>query len=314
MPGVWRTAIPALALALVTACSKSNAPPDVAQQSASDRDTGAAQETAGAAGGASHADELAHDAGGSPSADRAGLGRDAAMAVETDAGVATSGTADAGAAAELDCAFTGEPRIEPADSEFSTPQRFSLEGISELPEGCVRYAIDPDSYSRYGSGKRDSIDFDPATGELATSRLRNNTVFEVTAFVAGEPVATTAARYLDGSDPLHGLYEEIAVLRCPDHAEEARDEVGELRLTGDLTVTFHPFETYTDYEGQYTWTSDPDDPRRGQLELSVATGEVPDSFDPSGSFYARPDGLLELRDLWLGPGDAQCGHVFERIW
>jgi len=79
-------------------------------------------------------------------------------------------------------------------------------------------------------------------------------------------------------------------------------------------VTFTAFETYVDYKGSYGSRRDPLDPRHGELEFSVEWSNfVPDSVDAMGSFYARPDGLLELRDLWRGPDAAQCGHVFERF-
>jgi hypothetical protein len=78
-------------------------------------------------------------------------------------------------------------------------------------------------------------------------------------------------------------------------------------------VTYQPFETYVDFAGHVTWMRNTIEGYAGRFEFSVVQSSfVPDNLDSAGGYVARPDGRLELRDVWLGPGAAECGHVLER--
>lgn len=225
-----------------------------------------------------------------------------------------AGTVDAGPA--LDCAFSGAPRIEPSDAEIARTQRFTLEGISPLPEGCLRWSSMPDSFPLYGTSERDPVELDPTTGELRVSNIPNNTPLTIRASIEGEVIAMTTVRYFDPSRLVRGIFAETAVLRCPDHVEVPRNEVGEIIFDGELSVTFAPFESYVDIHGRYTWMPTTADGREAALELVVDDYPAfldPQWLDTSGTFIAHEDGSFELRDIWLGPDEPQCGHVLRRV-
>jgi hypothetical protein len=83
------------------------------------------------------------------------------------------------------------------------------------------------------------------------------------------------------------------------------------RADGTFSVTWQPFEIYTDYFGKYVY-----DMQNGSLELTIENGNyIPSDVDTSGSFYIHGDNRLILKDLWLGSSrdsssPAQCGHRF----
>jgi hypothetical protein len=120
----------------------------------------------------------------------------------------------------------------------------------------------------------------------------------------------------DADMPWSGCWKEIGQIDCGSGADfEAEDEIGELRLLPDnrYSITWHPFETYTDYIGRYTIN-----PVEGTI-----TFEHDDEagIDGDGSFSFRENGDLELRDIWFGsfyddseagPVQASCGYVFRQ--
>lgn len=214
---------------------------------------------------------------------------------------------------ELDCSFTGEPRIEPADAEVSSPQQFTLVGVSALPAGCLRWSSSPSGFDVYNSmGEYDEVDLDSDTGALSVWGLPNDVVLTISAVVADKAVAMTTVRYYDPGRALSGALHEVAVLRCPDYVEVPRTGIGEVFLE-DFKVTFQPFETYVDYSGFSSINVDAQDPRRGTFSFEVDWSNFePETLVRSGSYTARLDGRIELRDVWLGPDQAQCGHVLER--
>jgi len=113
-----------------------------------------------------------------------------------------------------------------------------------------------------------------------------------------------------------GCWKEIGQIDCDSGAEfEAEDAIGELRLlpNGSYSITWHPFETYTDYAGRYTIK-----PAEGTIafEHDEAAG-----FDGDGTYSFRENGDLELSDIWFGsfyedpdagPVQASCGYVFRQ--
>ena len=114
--------------------------------------------------------------------------------------------------------------------------------------------------------------------------------------------------------PWSGCWREIARIDCETGGEFESDEsIGELRLRSDgrYSVTWHPFETFTDYAGDY---------RVDELDGSITFDQINSpGFDGEGFYLIRENGDLELQDIWLGyfysDADSQsetiaCGYVF----
>jgi hypothetical protein len=128
----------------------------------------------------------------------------------------------------------------------------------------------------------------------------------------GPPTHGPTVHYFEPTRALEGVFSEVGVLRCPDYVEVPREQIQEIFLE-DFQVTFMSFETYVDYSGVSSHEPNLVDPRSGTFEFTVDwSNQKPDTLDYSGTYRARPDGYLELRDVWLGPDAAQCGHVLER--
>ncbi len=120
----------------------------------------------------------------------------------------------------------------------------------------------------------------------------------------------------DANMPWSGCWQEIGQIDCESGAEfEADDAIGELRFLPDgrYSITWHPFETYTDYAGRYNISS-----AEGTIafEHDEAAG-----FDGDGTYSLRENGDLELVDIWFGsfyedpdtePERASCGYVFRK--
>jgi hypothetical protein len=119
----------------------------------------------------------------------------------------------------------------------------------------------------------------------------------------------------DEDMPWSGCWREVGQLDCDTGDEfEPEEEIGELRLNpdGSYSITWHPFETYTDYAGKYTID---------EANHTIAFNH-PDSskYDFSGFFMVRSNGDLILTDMWFGPFykdletssvKASCGYVFQ---
>lgn len=119
----------------------------------------------------------------------------------------------------------------------------------------------------------------------------------------------------DKNSPWSGCWREIKQIDCETGSEfEAEEEIGELRMKADGTysITWHPFEHYTDFIGSYEV-----DETGGKITFS-SNGKP--GFDGDGFFLIREDGTLELREIWFGMFyddtevetlDIPCGYVFE---
>lgn len=252
----------------------------------------------------------ARDAGGSARADAddAGGGANADAAIDRPAVDAGS---DAGP--EPECSFSGELRIEPGDVEVAGAVQLTLVGNVQPPTGCVQWRTVPSSFSIFGSRELNEVVIDAETGELEVSNLPNDVSLWVIARIGSEDVAMTTVRYYDPRRALSGVFREIAVLRCPDYVEMPREQIQEIMLEDGFQVTFQAFETYVDYAGASSSQRDPTDPRGGSFSFSVDWANFePETLITSGRYVAR-NGVVELRDLWLGPDEAQCGHVLERF-
>jgi len=117
-------------------------------------------------------------------------------------------------------------------------------------------------------------------------------------------------------NPLVGRWREIAWVDCESGEEMPPDDpIRELRFQADgtVTVTWHPIETYVDYQGDYQLSD------AGAIEIAINwSAYAPADFDGTGTVQLDEAGDLLLGDLWLGsPRQARgldgCGHRFERV-
>lgn len=147
----------------------------------------------------------------------------------------------------------------------------------------------------------------------------HNAVFEVETEVMGEPVIGRV-RVVDAAmNPIAGTWSQSDVV-CesgidpvtripitPPHVP-ARELV--LGANGRFSVTWQPFESYTDYWGTYAY-----DVETGRIEMSIEGGnQIPRPFDGAGEAVIV-DGRLELRNVYLGqpellPPLASCTYTF----
>jgi hypothetical protein len=125
----------------------------------------------------------------------------------------------------------------------------------------------------------------------------------------GDRVASADVRVVDPArSPLVGAWSQVSATPCGDGsaASPPAEPIRELRFHGDgrFSVTWVPFETYTDYGGMYTY-----DPGSGRLHLRVERSNfLPDDLDLEGRAELDGRGVLHLADLWLGsrtPGAAR---------
>ena len=116
---------------------------------------------------------------------------------------------------------------------------------------------------------------------------------------------------IDEDMPWSGCWREIGQIDCETGDEfEADQPIGELRLTPEsvYSVTWHPFEFYTDYAGSY---------KIKETEGTITFSQTDASgFDGEGFYLIRENGDLELIDIWFGSfysdvsDDISCGYVF----
>jgi len=120
----------------------------------------------------------------------------------------------------------------------------------------------------------------------------------------------------DADMPWSGCWKEIQQIDCETSDEfESDDAIGELRLIpdGHYSITWHPFETYTDYAGTYNID---------QVEGTLAFNhDNASGFDGDGFYSFRENGDLELIDIWFGSfykesysgtEKVSCGYVFRK--
>ena len=118
--------------------------------------------------------------------------------------------------------------------------------------------------------------------------------------------------------PIVGTWSEEYRIDCTtgDSFSAGSAAIQELRLRQDnsFDVTWHPFETYVDYAGEYTYNNN-----TGELSLHVRkVNYLPDDVVTNGTASVDAEGLLRLEGIYLGTSqhddDVQvaCGHVFTR--
>ena len=120
----------------------------------------------------------------------------------------------------------------------------------------------------------------------------------------------------DADMPWSGCWKEMKQIDCETGDEfESEDAIGELRLipNGQYSITWQPFETYTDYIGKYNID---------QVEGTISfEHDDLSGFDGEGFYTLRESGDLELIDIWFGSfyhdsdqgsEKVSCGYVFRK--
>lgn len=198
--------------------------------------------------------------------------------------------------------------MQPGDTRSLAVGAIECCYVKNPVEACVEYSVSP--------GEGASID--PVTGEFKVlPDAVPGTVYTVTADVeAGRAVLMAEVYvYTPESNPFVGIWHEVAQLPCGGGPEVAPEmPIGELwfRASGDVNVTWTPFEIYVDYWGDYTY-----DLMTGDLSITPTGGNyVPADVEGAGKFTLQGTDLV-LEDMWLGSpqgavAPANCGHRFQR--
>lgn len=162
----------------------------------------------------------------------------------------------------------------------------------------------------------------PATVDARSGILRvasdapDGTAFPLLARVAGREVRTVVRVVDPAASPLVGTWSQVARVPCDGASGESApaDPIRELRFRRDgrFSVTWLPFESYTDYWGAYTH-----DRGSGRLRLTVERGNfVPADLDLDGNAEIREARTLQLTGIRLGSrtpdAEPSCGLRFER--
>jgi hypothetical protein len=179
--------------------------------------------------------------------------------------------------------------------------------FERLPDGCRAAWSLPDG--------------GPASVDAASGVLRveagaaDGAAFPLLARVAGREVRTVVRVVDPERSPLVGTWAQVGRTPCGAGAAESApaEPIRELRFhrDGRFSVTWLPFESYTDYWGTYAH-----DAASGRLRLEVERGNyVPAELDLDGRAEVQ-SGVLRLREMSLGErtpgGEPACGLRFAR--
>lgn len=124
------------------------------------------------------------------------------------------------------------------------------------------------------------------------------------------------AVYTDEFNPLVGTWREERQIMCDGQEQNPDEPFQELvfRADGRFTLTWHPFEVYTDYVGTYVY-----DAVTLALLLHIDGGNyVPEQTDLEGTIVVQSKDQIRLENIFLGirsPSKTQanvCGHIIGR--
>jgi hypothetical protein len=170
---------------------------------------------------------------------------------------------------------------------------------------CVSWSVDPPDAAKVDADGRLQIAPTAAGKTLTVTATRTNGA------VVTRTIQVVASRVAG----IVGNWSEDAWLPCGSTTWAAPPHpIRELHLaaSGDLSVTWSPFESYVDYWGSYVW-----DPATSAITLTVTGGNyVPPDLRTHGTASAE-NGALVLRGVWLGSalgagGMRACAQRFKR--
>jgi hypothetical protein len=179
--------------------------------------------------------------------------------------------------------------------------------VFEEVEARVQWSVQP----------TEGVSIDPRTGMLVVDGdTPHGSVYTVYADIerGRKTLELTINVYTREGNPLVGVWGETGQILCGTWEEVTPVEpIGELAIgaNGELTVTWHPFEIYTDYHASYTY-----DLGQDTFSFETTTGNyIPPDLDTSGWFSIDEQGRLILTDIWFGvpmgsEAHPNCGHVF----
>jgi len=146
------------------------------------------------------------------------------------------------------------------------------------------------------------VHIDPINGELRVDKSTpGGSIFEVKANVENGRRILSFQVYVftRESHPLVNIWKQKAIVLCSSGKKVIPDEpIRELIFWADGTfsVTWHPFETYKDYWGSYSY-----DKKKGRIRFKVEEGgHIPADIDGEGYYAIRGTGELILKGIWLG--------------
>jgi hypothetical protein len=190
-------------------------------------------------------------------------------------------------------------QIEPGHSHTFTLLKRSNLGFPPWEEvkAQVRWSVEP----------QQGAYIDPLSGEFTVDESTpGGSIFEVKADVeSGRRVLSAKVYvYTRETHPLVRIWKQEAIALCgsgkrviPNHP------IRELIFWADGTfsVTWHPFETYRDYWGIYTY-----DRKKGTIKITVDKGnKIPSDIDGEGYYSLRQNGELVLKGIWLGSSEEE---------
>ena len=163
-----------------------------------------------------------------------------------------------------------------------TPSPWAFE---RLPAGCVgELSVHPEGAVEFTRLE------DGTPVATVTDQAENGGVITIRTVYAGEePITATLSAYDPSTNPLVGIWEQIAYEGCP-----AGSRILELnfRADGTFSVTWTPFEGYRDYWGSYGFEQE-----TGLLTLEIDGGNhIPEDVNVEevgfleGKMYLKNDG------------------------
>lgn len=155
----------------------------------------------------------------------------------------------------------------------------------------VRWSVEPQKGAR----------IDPVTGEFKVDKsTAGGSIFEVQADVENGRRILSVKVYVftRESHPLVMMWKQKAIILCGSEKKIIPDDpIRELIFWADGTfsVTRHPFETYRDYWGSYTYD------KKGSITFNIENGgHIPADIDGKGHYKISGTGDLILKGIWLG--------------
>lgn len=216
-------------------------------------------------------------------------------------------------AQELALVIGGVVELEPGQGySFRLGRVMCCTYLDPVDDPRIRYVVAPSGFG----------EIDATSGELRVSAdAPHGVTLRVKAEIPGQPTVSeaTVMIYDPVMAPYVGYWREIARIPCgaveteiqsvPNPIEQLR-----IRVDGRFSLTWHAFETYWDYWGEYRFAG-----ASRRITLSVDGGNrIPSALEFHGEMWVEDSTRLILSGPWLGvgmedPGGLDvCGHIFRR--